>query len=146
MSGGPALRAATPLDAGRIGALFSAFVDDNDWMPRLHTRAEDVAHAGTLISRGWVTVADDAAGFLARDGEVIHALYVHRDRRGEGLGSALLAAAKEQSDRLRLWTFQANARAQAFYLARGFTESLRTDGRTNDERLPDIEYIWRRDP
>ena len=130
------------LDAGRLGALMSQFVDDADWMPRLHTRAEDVAHAGKMIARGWVTVTDGAQAFIARDGEMIHALYVHRDARRQGLASALIADAKAQSTTLRLWTFQSNAPALSFYAAHGFTEALRTDGRTNDEQLPDIEFIW----
>ena len=52
------LRPATPTDAGAVGAILSEFVDDTAWMPRIHTRAEDLAHAGDLITRGWVTVAE----------------------------------------------------------------------------------------
>ena len=141
------LRPATPLDAGRVGAILSAFIDDTEWMPRIHTRAEDLAHAGDLISRGWVTVAETqagVAGFLAQDGSVIQSLYIDAEAQGHGLGSALLGRAQARADHLTLWTFEANTGAQRFYLRHGFAELRRTDGAGNDEGLPDIEYEWRR--
>jgi hypothetical protein len=30
-----------------------------------------------------------------------------------------------------------------FYLRHGFTEAERTDGQRNDEREPDIRYVWK---
>ena len=141
------LRAAQQTDAGAVGAILSEFIDTTEWMPRVHTRAEDVAHAGMMIDRGWVTVAEHAAGvvgFAALDGPEVHALYVVRDQRGRGVGSALLEGAKAGKDMLRLWTFQANAGAQRFYLRHGFAEVRRTDGAENDEKLPDIRFAWTR--
>jgi hypothetical protein len=43
---------------------------------------------------------------------------------------------------LRLWTFASNAGAQRFYERHGFVETRRTDGRDNEERAPDILYVW----
>ncbi|QEW21846.1 putative acetyltransferase [Marinibacterium anthonyi] len=82
------------------------------------------------------------AGFLAREGEAVHALYIRPDCTGQGIGAALLGLAKSESPRLRLWTFQANTGAQRFYLREGFGELCRTDGDGNDEGLPDIQYLW----
>lgn len=138
------LRAARPTDAGRVGAILSAFIDDTPWMPRIHTRAEDLSFAGDMIDRGWVTVTEDVTGFLAREGEMIQALYVAKDQRGQGIGSALLEAAQEAAPVLTLWTFQANTPAQGFYKKHGFREVERTDGQDNDEGLPDIRYLWER--
>ena len=141
------LRPATPLDAGRVGAILSAWIDETPWMPRIHTRAEDIAHADMMVDRGWVTVAesaDDVAGFLARDGDDIHALYIDPMARGLGLGTRLLTDAMQQETQLTLWTFQKNTRAQAFYRRHGFAEVERTDGARNDEGLPDIRYQWER--
>ena len=143
----PVLRPATPLDAGRLGTILSGFIDGTPWMPRVHTRAEDLAHAGDLIDRGWVTVAEtggEVAGFLAQDGALIQSLYIAPQMQGRGLGSALLSRAQTRADRLRLWTFAANRPARKFYEKHGFTEAARTDGAGNDEGLPDIEYVWRR--
>ena len=140
------LRPAQPTDAGRTGEILSAFIDETPWMPRIHTRAEDLSFAGTMISRGWVTVAerDNAvAGFVARDAHELHALYVATDQRQAGCGSALLDRMKQDRQRLELWTFQANAGARRFYLRHGFEEVARTDGRDNDEHLPDIRFVWR---
>lgn len=142
-----ALRPARPTDAGRVGEILSGFIDDTPWMPRLHTRAEDLSFAGEMIDRGWVTVADGAAGvagFAAREGDLIHALYVDASARGAGCGSALLRRMKAQAAALSLWTAQANARARAFYRAHGFAEVARTDGAENDEGLPDIRFEWQR--
>ena len=144
---GPALRPARTTDAGKVGAILSAFVDENDWMPRLHTRAEDIGFAGHMIDKGWVPIAqldDRVAGFLARDGAIIQALYVAADARRQRCGTALLQPAQSHADRLALWTFQANTAAQSFYDAHGFAEGERTDGAGNDEGLPDIRLVWKR--
>ena len=142
------LRPARDLDAGAVGAILSAFIDQTDWMPRIHTRAEDLAHAAALIRRGWVTVAErDGAvvAFASNDGDDLDALYVCREEQGKGVGSALMDHLKSRREQLELWTFQANQKAQEFYLAHGFKEVRRTDGAENDEGLPDIRYVWRRE-
>lgn len=142
------LRSARSTDAGSLAEILSGFIDGTSWMPRIHTRAEDLAHAGTLIERGWVTVAetnDGIQGFAACDGPELNALYVAEGARGEGVGSALVDALKADRDRLELWTFEANEGAQRFYLRHGFAEVGRTDGTGNDEKLPDIKYIWQRE-
>lgn len=142
-----ALRPALTTDAGRVGEILSGFVDDTPWMPRLHTRAEDLSFAGEMIDRGWVTVAEDAggvAGFVAREGMEIHALYVDTVVRGTGCGTALLRRMQAQVAALTLWTAQANARARAFYRARGFAEVERGSGASNDAGLPDVRFAWQR--
>lgn len=141
-----ALRPATPLDAGKLGAIMTETGRLIDWKPRLHSGAEDIAFCATMIDRGWVTVAEDATngvtGFLARNATEVNALFVAPGRRDAGIGTALLQNAKAQSPRLELWTFQRNIGAQRFYQRAGFRETGRTDGQTNDENLPDIRYLW----
>ena len=139
------LRAARSTDAGAVGAILSEFVDTTDWMPRVHTRAEDLANAGTLIARGWVTVAQvegKVVGFSACDEERLNALYVAKAAQGQGIGSALVTTLQAAQPKLRVWTFQANAGAQRFYARHGFAEVRRTDGAENDEKLPDIRLEW----
>lgn len=141
------LRPARSTDAGAVGAILSGFVDETLWLPRLHSRAEDLSFAGTMIDRGWICVAEDAGrvvGFAAREGGTLHALYVAAPARARGCGRALLRRAQSQADALSLWTFQANTGARRFYLAHGFSEAGRGDGAGNDEGLPDIRYEWRR--
>lgn len=139
------LRPARPTDAGKIGAILSGFIDQTDWMPRLHSRAEEVAFCGAMIDRGWVTVAEDAGGvqgFLARDGAEVNCLYVADAAQGQGVGRALLDHAKAGAERLKLWTFQANAGARRFYAREGFAELRLTDGAGNDEQMPDVFLAW----
>ena len=138
------LRKARATDAGAVGRILSEFIDTTAWMPRIHSRAEDLGFAGAMIDRGWVIVADapPVVGFLARDGEEVHALYLARAARGQGIGKALLDHAKASSARLRLWTFRANAGARRFYAREGFAEGRRTDGADNDEKLPDLQLSW----
>ncbi|WP_299598392.1 GNAT family N-acetyltransferase [uncultured Tateyamaria sp.] len=139
------LRAAQPTDAGAVGAILSGFIDGTDWMPRIHTRAEDLSFAGHMIEQGWVTVAEGGGqvhAFSARNGADVHALYVDVSAQGQGIGADLLARMQADADHLTLWTFQANTGAQRFYLRHGFAETERTDGARNDEGLPDIRYDW----
>jgi GNAT superfamily N-acetyltransferase len=145
------IRKARVLDSGRVGAILSEFIDTTDWIPRVHSRAEDISFAGDMIDRGWVDVfwADafedtKIAGFIARDETIIHALYVTSSTRQKGIGKALLDHAKSVSSELTLWTFLANENAQRFYKTAGFSEIERTDGGGNDEKLPDIRLYWKR--
>ncbi len=143
----PIIGSARPGDAVAIGAILSDWIDETDWMPRVHKREDEQAFAADLVSRGWVSVARQrgrVVGFLARDGAEVVALYVARGARGQGVGRALLTRAKRRSTRLALWTFQFNHPARAFYEAQGFDEVRRTGGAGNDEKLPDIRYAWER--
>ncbi|SLN60159.1 putative acetyltransferase [Roseivivax jejudonensis] len=146
---GPWLRPARPTDAGGIAAILSDWTDSTPWVPRVQSRAEDLALAGAMVERGWVTLADTGAehaaiaGFIARDAETVHALYVAPWARGHGLGARLLDGAMATAPHLTLWTFEANLSARRFYARQGFVEVARTDG-ANDEGLPDIQYRWNR--
>ena len=141
------LRPARSTDAGKVGAILSEFIDTTSWMPRIHTRAEDIGFCATMIERGWVTVAvsDGVDGFLAQDGEEVSCLYVSKAAQGNGVGKALLDHAKQRADRLELWTFQANDGARRFYAREGFVELRETDGARNVENLPDA-FLERRRP
>ena len=137
--------AAKPADAPAIGAILSDWIDETDWMPRVHKREDEQRFAADLVARGWVTVARRSGvvvGFLARDGEDVVALYVARGARGQGVGTALLTRARRRTRRLSLWTFQFNHAARGFYEGHGFVEVARTGGAGNDEKLPDIKYVW----
>lgn len=143
-----ALRAARVLDAGQAGDILHLFNSGTDWMPKLHSQAETIGFCGTMIDRGWVTVAERdgrVIGFLARDGVDICSLYLCPGETGQGVGKHLLDRAKSESDYLQLWVFQANEGAQRFYIREGFTEIARSDGARNDENLPDIQMIWRKE-
>ena len=64
------------------------------------------------------------------------------ERHGEGIGQALLRRALKGRRRVRLWTFQRNARSRAFYALSGFREARFTDGAHNEEQEPDVMLEW----
>lgn len=148
-SGGAQIRPAGPLDAGAVGGILSRFAAETAWLPRLYSGAEDIAHAGEMIARGWVEVAlaggaAPLAGFIARDGAELHALYLAPEARGQGLGRALLDRAKAASPQLALWTCEANAGARAFYAREGFGETGRGTTPAAEGGLPAVRMTWER--
>jgi GNAT superfamily N-acetyltransferase len=71
-------------------------------------------------------------------------LYVLPQWHGQGIGTQLVDHARAAQDELRLWVFQKNAKARAFYERHGFTLESLHDGSGNFEREPDALYCWRR--
>lgn len=143
------IRPARSTDAGKLGVMITEAVAAKAWKPELHTGAEDIAHAGRLIDRGWVSVAvlaDVVAGFVALDESYVHSLFVSNSAQSQGVGKALLDHAKRGKKHLELWTFQANKGGRKFYRREGFKEIQKTDGSDNDEGLPDVRYRWERKP
>ncbi len=145
------LRPAEPQDAPALARILGDWVREVGWMPVLHSREEDQGFLGHLIATTRVTVAEDGTlraaplGFLSLDGEEVRALYLAPAARGVGWGRRLLDGAKAASPRLRLWTFEANARARAFYAREGSRELRRTAG-DNEEGLPDLLLAWEAPP
>lgn len=139
------LRPASPEDAHGCAKILSDWIAETPWFPDLHSRAEDVVFVQSKIEGAEAFVLADPAikGFVVRDGDYVACLYVAGPARGQGLGTRLLDRAKAGAGALRLWTFQANWRAQAFYRRQGFSEGRRTDG-DNEEGLPDVEFLWTR--
>ncbi|CAM5638267.1 GNAT family N-acetyltransferase [Streptomyces canus] len=92
----------------------------------------------------WVAVADEqVVGLMVVAGDLLSQLYLDPDWRGRGIGDRFVALAKERSPRgLSLWTFQVNEPAHRFYERHGFVEAERTDGSGNEEREPDVRYVW----
>jgi len=141
------LSAARRSDVTAIAMIMNEWIQDTPWMPKLHTILEDRKFIRRMIDRYDVRVLRRFAavqGVLARDGALIHALYLRKRFRSRGYGVQLLDTAKEAVDRLELWTFQANVRARAFYAREGFREVELTDGSGNDEALPDVRLVWER--
>ena len=84
------------------------------------------------------------AAVLAQEGCWIRQLAVFDGHRRCGVGRALVAAARVRSpDELRLFTFQRNVAARAFYEADGFV-AVRFGTSPAPESEPDVEYRWTR--
>jgi GNAT superfamily N-acetyltransferase len=145
------LRLATDGDAEAIAEVNFAPFRLLTFLPMLHTiEGYRWFVANVMLKVCVVTVAEDDTGiisFLALKGEEVHQFYTRPDRIGRGAGTQLIEAAKSSGvAALDLWCFQANARAQRFYEARGFRAIRFTDGANNEERTPDVRYRWERTP
>ena len=81
-------------------------------------------------------------GFIALLPGWIDHLYADPAVQRAGVGSALVRLAQEKQSELRLYTFQSNVNARAFYEHHGFVIEELTDGERNEERMPDITYKW----
>src|SRR5262245_49390742 len=142
------IRGATAADARACADIqIAAMRGTMPWLPDLHTDDETRAWMRDVVfATREVWVAEEGglvAAFVAVEGDVVGNLYVAPPAQGRGLGSALLGVVKRERPRgFRLWVFQRNARARAFYEARGLVLVETTDGRANDEREPDALYAW----
>ncbi|MEV5143175.1 GNAT family N-acetyltransferase [Streptomyces sp. NPDC052727] len=94
----------------------------------------------------WVAEAAGAGvvGLMVLNGESLSQLYLDPRWRGRGIGDRFVALAKRRSPQgLTLWTFQVNKPAHRFYERHGFVAAEYTDGSENEEREPDVRYVWR---
>lgn len=147
------IRRATAADADDIAAISTGA--RHAAMPTIrwpHSAEEDRWWvANLLLPKEEVWVAEQAGailGFLALDrdeaGDWVSQLYLRPGHWRQGRGTALLDHAKAlRPAGLRLWCFQVNARARAFYERHGFVIDHMTDGATNEEREPDMLFVWR---
>ena len=92
----------------------------------------------------WVAEVDGAVvGVLVLSDGWIDQLYLAPDWRGRGIGDRFVAFAQQrQPAGLQLWTFQVNEPACRFYERHGFVAVERTTGEGNEEREPDVRYVW----
>jgi GNAT superfamily N-acetyltransferase len=141
------LRRATADDAPEIAALFRRSLRTLAFLPTLHTAHEDRTFIEAVVREREVWVWDEGGevvGFAALAGTRLDHLYVDPPAHGRGVGTALLAHAKERRpDGFDLWTFQRNDGARRFYERHGFRPVEHTDGEANEEREPDVRFEWR---
>ena len=143
-----------PARDDEIPALVELFVRSHggmEFLPPIPDAARP-AIEGRMQEHEAVWVAEDGGrllGFLAIEhstnlgADVLERLYVEPAEQRRGVGTALLAKAKElRPDGLHLWVFQKNEGARRFYERHGFRLVRLTDGSGNVEREPDALYAW----
>ncbi len=93
--------------------------------------------------RVWVAArSGQLCGMLALEAPWIRQLAVFPEAQRQGVGTLLLGSARESSpDELRLFTFQRNAAARAFYAKHGF-RPLAFGISPPPESEPDVELRW----
>lgn len=124
----------------------------------LHTAAEDQRWMEDVLVRQLVLVAeipdvegaDDGTGrivgLLSMSDGTVHNLYILPGHQNRGIGRKLMETAKTCSGgHLQLWVFEPNAGAIRFYEREGFVTVRRTDGRENEEKVPDRLMAWQGD-
>ncbi len=146
----PALRRAVADDAGtaadvllrsRSSALPTVTWPRSDDEVRDYFRDVVVPHRETWLAE--VSSADGIVGVMVLADDEVSQLYLLPEWRGRGIGDLFVALAKERSPGgLTLWTFQVNEPAHRFYERHGFVAVEYTDGSGNEEREPDVRYVW----
>lgn len=135
----------------------------------LHTSAEDRRWMRDVLASQMVLVAEvrgtsetcDASGASCDTGDAsaagsgivgllsmaegtIHNLYIRPGYQNQGIGHRLIETAKTCSGgELQLWVFEPNEGAIRFYERHGFVILRKTDGRENEEKVPDRLMAWR---
>jgi GNAT superfamily N-acetyltransferase len=143
------IRPAVAADAAEIAEVWlRSYTAALPGLRRAHTDDEVRAWFRDVVVprlETWVVVADDAViGLLVLAGNDLSQLYLEPAWQRQGIGGRLVELAKQRRpDGLELWTFQVNTGAQRFYERHGFVEVERTDGSGNEEREPDVRYVWR---
>lgn len=141
---------ASPRDAGEIATLYLASrAEALPYLRRCHSDEDTRGWIATMmLVTGETWIAREAGrilGFVTLNGEELDQLYLLPGHFRRGIGSLLLAKAKERSpERLSLFTFQRNTAARAFYERHDFRLVDLNDGDRNEEGEPDALYEWRR--
>ena len=142
------LREATAQDADAIAEV--DFASRRESLPTVRwAHSPDEARrwiGAVLLPTHEVWVAEESGvvlGYMALHDDWVAQLFIRPGFWRRGIGSMLLRRAKElRPNGLRLWCFQVNARARAFYTAHQFVAVKFTDGRDNEEREPDVLFVW----
>lgn len=147
-----AYRPALASDAPAIARILrSAMRTAMPWLPDLHTPEEDLWFVtNRLLPDGRVTVAEEDGGIVgymavSAAGDWIEHLYLLPSHGRRGIGSELVRRAQASAEQLQLWAFQRNLPARRFYERHGFRAVEVTDGSGNEEKMPDVRYLWRAD-
>jgi len=93
--------------------------------------------------RVWIAeLGSEPLGLLAMSDSWIRQLAVFPSFQRQGVGTALLRKAREESpQQLRLYTFRRNRPARAFYEKHGFA-AVAFGTSPAPESEPDVEYLW----
>ncbi len=145
----PPVRRATAGDLPACAAIINDYMDAIDWLPRVIERqAIDEMYAPALLDKRIIFVAEangGVAGYLSMDHDAgfIHAIYLRPQARGNGLGKALLDAAKEARPQgFDLTVFEPNTGALRFYRREGLVEVPEGRDDKTPEGVPTLLMRW----
>lgn len=140
------IRNATRRDLDIIAGIFTRARRTLAFVPELHSEDEDKGFVRDVLYKTCrIRLAfyeRRACGFAAIEDGWIRQIHVDPGHFGLGVGSALIRDAKAHEPRLELWCFADNARARNLYERHGFKPAEFTDGSGNEEKTPDVRYVW----
>lgn len=141
------IRRAGLADVDETASVFSAAFKGMDFVRKIHSDEEDRVFVRGLIAdkEVWIALLDGrVAGMMCLHGDWLEQLYVHPDHQSRSIGYALFQTARlERPKGFQFWTFQANKRARRFYEKFGCEPVEFTDGKRNEERAPDVRYVYK---
>ena len=141
------IRRAVAADAPAVADVYLAAFKGTYDFPLAHTDQECRGWLAEVVvpqMETWVAeIGGRVVAMMVLDEAGIGHLYVDPPRQRHGVGSRLVALAKERRpDGLDLYTFQVNHRARRFYERQGFVVVTLGDGSGNEEGQPDVSYRW----
>lgn len=146
----PEVRQGQVPDLPSCAAIINDYIDATEWLPRMLDRqAIADMYSPALLDKRTIFVAEDGGdviGYLSLDhgAGFIHALYVHPATRSNGLGKALLDAAKHARPQgFDLTVFEPNADALRFYIREGLAEVPEGRNTDTDEGVPTLLMRWK---
>ena len=141
------IRRAVADDADAIATVFLAARATMTYLPQSHTEADTRAFiAGVVGTLEALAAVEDSriVGFAVLREDWLDHLYILPSHFGTGIGTRLLQHLKQaRPEGFRFWVFQANKAARRFYKRHGCKAVELTDGSRNEEKLPDVQYVWR---
>ena len=142
------IRDAKPADLDIVAGIFTRARRTLSFVPELHSEAEDRFFVRDVLFRTCrirlAFLDRRACGFVAIGDNWIRQMHVDPVHFSKGTGSALIRDAQAQADQLQLWCFQENRRARQLYERHGFQPAEFTDGARNEEKTPDVRYVWQK--
>jgi ribosomal protein S18 acetylase RimI-like enzyme len=144
------IRRATDADAVDLADLFWTVREESvPGIPMIvHPRQSVLPFVREVLLREfevWVAqVEERLVGFLAlMPPDQLGHLYLSGEHTGHGLGSRLLAVAKQRfPEGIQLYAFQSNTQALRFYERHGFVPVAWSED-DNEEGAPDVRLEWR---
>ena len=135
-------------DIGAVAALYERSFATLTFLPVLHSLEQHVSWFSSVLERAelWLYEEEGAiVAFMFLGDSVLEYLFLEPRVFRRGIGAAMLELAKQlRPSGFTLWTFQQNVNARAFYEQHGLETIQLTDGQGNEEKLPDVQYAWRR--
>ncbi|GAA1090725.1 hypothetical protein GCM10009605_30730 [Nocardiopsis composta] len=148
-NGDLAIHRATGSDADAVaGVRLRSFAAALPRVRRAHTGGEVRARLREVAVPGRETraaaVQGAVVGMMVPDGGEPDRLYLDPPWRGRGIGDRFVRLAERRRPAgSALWSFQIDGPALRLYERHGFEAVERTDGHRNEEREPDVRYVWR---